>query len=54
MTITKNDKLYRQVMKSIKARQELAQMATTESEVIEHENKIRDLLAMARTLNDKL
>lgn len=54
MTITFNDRMYRKIMKSVKARQEMVKHATSEDERIEHENAIRRMLAEAKILTSRI
>lgn len=54
MNTKQNDRLYREIMKSIKARQELAKLSLPEQDRIENDRKIRDLLDQARILTNRL
>ena len=54
MNTKQNDKMYRQIMKAVKARQEMAKYATTDAERVEDEKAIVELLAQAKTLTGRI
>lgn len=54
MNIKENDRQYRQIMKSIKVRQEMIDTATTDAEKRNHTLAMSDLMAMLTVLNRRL
>jgi hypothetical protein len=54
MNTKANDRLHRQIMKAMKARVEMANLATTEAEREEHLKKIEELSSQAKILTNRL
>lgn len=54
MNTKANDRQYRQIMKSIKARQEMMKMAISDQERQKDMQAINELLGLARTLTKRI